>query len=81
MAGAVREMLRAANIPLDLETAHLLQQSISLQGKLEEVTSSLGVALKVLTTGLPFEPFAHTYLDALYSALPRFDQLHEAKKP
>ena len=47
MAAAVREMLQAANIPCDMETTRLLQQTLSLQEKLDTVTNSLDLAEQV----------------------------------
>ena len=48
MAGAVREMLSAAGMPVDLERTGLLERSLKLQSQLEAATDKLGAADKVL---------------------------------
>ena len=47
MAGAVREMLTAAGMPVDLERTNLLERTLRLQDELERATSRLSTIEKV----------------------------------
>ena len=47
MANAVREMLSAAGVPIDLERTGLLERSLKLQGQVDSLSSKLGTAEKV----------------------------------
>lgn len=47
MAGAVREMLSAAGMPVDLERTGLLERSLKLQSQLEAAADRLSQADKV----------------------------------
>ena len=48
MAGAVREMLTAAGMPVDLERTNLLERTLRLQDELERATSRLSIIEKVV---------------------------------
>ena len=47
MAGALKEMLLAAKLPVNLETAQLIQRALILQDELETKTSTLTSVQKV----------------------------------
>ena len=48
MAGAVREMLSAAGMPVDLERTNLLERTLRLQDELERATSRLSTIEQVV---------------------------------
>ena len=54
MAGALRQMLTAANLPVNLETAQLVQRALELQNNLEEATGNYKTASKVALDQLSY---------------------------
>lgn len=61
MANAVREMLSAAGMPVDLERTGLLERSMKLQKQLEAAAAKLDNAEKVILSlpPTPFPPSSH----------------------
>ena len=63
MANAVREMLSAAGVPIDLERTGLLERSLDLQGQLSSVSTKLSTTEKASCIWLSSAPVPANLLE------------------